>query len=209
MTTLDTQLPAAAARTPTTEHPGDGHRRRHSARGRSGSECSGRTPLSPNRFRVVVIVLAAVMAAGCTVSTGAERGRQERVTATEAAKNGTAELRTDLGPLRDRFPILGEHAAARWMSGTRGDSDIPGPSTYWIDAVITLPPPETDKLMSAYSPTVTGLTPTVVDGMREHLPAGPFLTGEAFDAAFRHDRWSAAAYLHTQTNTLVLVATGT
>lgn len=206
MTTLDTHLPTTAPRMPVAGDPGHGY---GSVRGGSRPERSGRTPLSSSRSCAVVVALTAATAAGCAVSTDVERGRQERVTATGATKKGTAELRTDLRPLLDRFPILDDPIEARWMSGRYGNRNIPGPSTYRIDAVITLPQPKVDELMSVYSPTAADETPTVVDGMREHLPAGPFLTSEAFHTAFRHDHWYASAYLHPQTNTLVLVATGT
>jgi aryl-alcohol dehydrogenase-like predicted oxidoreductase len=56
------------------------------------------------------------------------------------------------------------------MSGTYGNSRNPGPSTYWIDAVITLDDDQIDDLTASYSPESTAQTPSVVDGMKEHLP---------------------------------------
>ncbi|QFZ23294.1 hypothetical protein [Saccharothrix syringae] len=125
-----------------------------------------------------------------------------------AAKSGTGELRTDLDPLLTRFPALDGTTGARWMSGTRGRADVPGPSTYWIDAVVELPAARVEELVSAHSPTDEGRSPDVVDGMRDHLPAGPFLTGAALDAAFHRGSWSASAHLARGTGRLVLVATG-
>ncbi|MGH3924653.1 MAG: hypothetical protein ACRDTT_17630, partial [Pseudonocardiaceae bacterium] len=57
---------------------------------------------------------------------------------TEAQKSGSGELRTDEEPLTKRFSVLEAPLEVRWMSGTYGSSRNPGPSTYWIDAVITL-----------------------------------------------------------------------
>jgi hypothetical protein len=126
-----------------------------------------------------------------------------------AAKSGTGELRTDLDPLVTRFPVLGAPAGARWMSGTFGRSDVPGPSTYWIDAVVALPRAEVERVESAYAPADEGRTPDVAEGMRAELPGGPFLTGDALDAAFDHERWHASAFLDPESGELVLVATGT
>lgn len=95
------------------------------------------------------------------------------------------------------------------MSGTYGDPRNPGPSTYWIDAVITLNYDHINDLTAAYSPAPTSETPSVVGGMKEHLPPGPFRTSAALNAAFKEGRWWARAYLDPQANKLVLIATGT
>ena len=128
---------------------------------------------------------------------------------TEAQKSGSGELRTDEEPLTKRFSVLEAPFEAQWMSGTYGDSRNPGPSTYWIDAVITLDEDHIDDLTTAYSPASTDQAPSIVDGMKEYLPPGPFQTSDALNAAFKEGRWWARAYLDPQSNTLVLVATGT
>ncbi|MCE6999429.1 hypothetical protein LZG04_32155 [Saccharothrix sp. S26] len=126
-----------------------------------------------------------------------------------AAKAGTGELRTDLDPLLRRFPVLGAPSGARWMSGTFGRADVPGPSTYWIDAVVALPSAEVERVRSAYAPVDEGRTPDVVEGLRGELPGGPFLTGDALDAAFDQERWHAVAFLDVKSGELVVIATGT
>ncbi|HYZ08753.1 MAG TPA: hypothetical protein VE709_09295 [Pseudonocardiaceae bacterium] len=128
---------------------------------------------------------------------------------TEAEKSGSGELRTDKEPLTKRFSVLKTPLEVRWMSGTYGNERNPGPSTYWIDAVITLDGNEINDLTASYSLTPTGQTPSVVDGMKEHLPPGPFQTSDTLNAAFKEGRWWARAYLDPQSNKLVLVATGT
>lgn len=169
----------------------------------------GGVSTTPRRW---VVVVAAVFTAAVVVLVGVVGYRLltngEAMETTSAAKSGTGELRTDLDPLVKRFPVLGEPAKARWMSGTYGRSDVPGPSTYWIDAVVSLAPEKVEQLRSAYSPVSEGKTPDVADGMREQVPAGPFLTGESLNAAFDHERWYASAYLDPKTGELVLVATG-
>lgn len=144
----------------------------------------------------VVALVAAVVLVGC-------EGQAE-----PAAKSGTGELRTDLQPLVTRFPVVQAANGARWMSGTFGRADVPGPSTYWIDAVVTLPSAEVERVVSGYAPTDEGRTPDVVEGMRAELPVGPFLTGDALDAAFVGEGWHASVYLAPKSGELVVVATG-
>ncbi|MGH3975418.1 MAG: hypothetical protein ACRDS9_19120 [Pseudonocardiaceae bacterium] len=158
--------------------------------------------------RVTVSVVAAlyvIITASCHAPAENEGGS----VSTETQKAGTGELRTDEEPLMKRFSVLEAPREVRWMSGTYGDSRNPGPSTYWIDAVITLDDDQIDELTTAYSPASTSQTPSVVDGMKEHLPPGPFQTSDALNTAFKEGRWWARAYLDPQSNKLVLVATGT
>lgn len=158
--------------------------------------------------RVIVSIVAALcvsITASCQAPVENEGGR----VSTEAQKSGSDELRTDEEPLTKRFPVLEAPFEVQWMSGTYGDSRNPGPSTYWIDAVITLDDSQIDDLTAAYSPASTGQSPSVVAGMKEHLPPGPFQTSDTLNAAFKEGSWWARAYLNQQSNKLVLVATGT
>lgn len=129
--------------------------------------------------------------------------------AAKADKRGDGTLRTDTAPLTSRFSVLGEPAEVRWMAGTYGDPRVPGPSTYWIDAVVTLGADQVNALVAEHSPEPTRETPEVVDALVEHLPAGPFHTSEALDAAFQEGRWWARVYLDPHARMVVLVATGT
>jgi hypothetical protein len=128
---------------------------------------------------------------------------------TPARKTGSGELRTDTEPLTKRFSALGGLRDVQWMSGVYGDPDNPGPSTYWIDAVITLDSDQQEELETDFAPEPTDDTPSVVAGMRPLLPPGPYRSSDQLDAAFKEDRWWASAYLDPQAGKLVLVATGT
>lgn len=148
-------------------------------------------------FRWTIAVLV-VLLAGCS---GGPAGVAE--------KSGTGELRTDVEPLTKRFPGLDGPEQVRWMSGTFGSDRAPGPSTYWIDAVITLSQNKVDELKAAHAPEPVGATPDVVEGLRAELPEGTFLTGERLDKAFTRDTWLTKAYLSPDERKLVLVAMGT
>ena len=123
-------------------------------------------------------------------------------------KSGTGEVRSDLAPLTDRFDALGDPVAATWASGTLGDDRVPGPSTYWIDAVVELEPAQAAALVEQYAPTPTQDLPQVVTDLDTSLPAGDLLAGDALDAAFTQDGFRADAYLDAAAGVLVLVAVG-
>lgn len=95
------------------------------------------------------------------------------------------------------------------MSGTLGaQSDsrvtLPGPSVYWIEAIIELEPATTDTLRLKYAPTATGETPNLNGGLGAEVPAGTFLTSPAMDTALSNNDWRSTAYLHSSSNTLVM-----
>jgi hypothetical protein len=123
-----------------------------------------------------------------------------------AQKNGTGELRSDLPPLLKRFPLLGRPDGVQWMSGTMGDPRVPGPSTYWIDAVVQLQPEHAAWLRRQYAVQPGGDRPDVVDGLRALLPAGPWSRSAALDAALSQQGFGGKAYLSG--DRLVLVAMG-
>jgi hypothetical protein len=81
-----------------------------------------------------------------------------------AQKTGTAQIRHDLEPLIKRFPGLGAPVSATWMSGTFGDPRVPGPSTYWIDAVVQLRPEQATDLRAQFAVRDAGSRPDIADG---------------------------------------------
>lgn len=131
-----------------------------------------------------------------------------RVSEDAAEKSGTGETRTDLEPLTKRFSALGDPVAATWMSGTMGSSDVPGPSTYWIDAVVEVTPAQADELRRDYAPKSTDAAPDVIAGLRDSLPDEPLLTSAELNGAFTEGRFGATAYLAPASHCVVLVALG-
>lgn len=120
-------------------------------------------------------------------------------------KRGADEIRTDTNPLTSRFSALGTPVSVAWMSGTVGDA--PGPSTYWIDAVVEL-----DESVAAalreQAPATTDLAPGVVEPLLDRLPDGPLLRSPALDQAFRESGFWSEAYLAQDEPVLVLVSLG-
>ena len=159
------------------------------------------------------VTVPVMAAAGCTTAPAPTNDRTNdrtndstRSTVSTATKTGTGDVRTDLEPLTKRFSALGQPVSATWMSGTLG-GEAPGPSTYWIDAVVELTPDAATALRST-SPTPTAETPDVEDGVRSEMPSGQLLRSEALDARFAQGSFRAKAYLAADSDVVVLVALG-
>ncbi len=127
--------------------------------------------------------------------------------ATVAEKNGSGELRTDLEPLTSRFPNLTSTEAAHWMSGTFGDGSVPGPSTYWIDAVVTLPASEHAALAELGALAPGSLPDDFVSELTESVPAGELRTSPELEEAFSPDEFWSDVLLVDDGATLVLSTT--
>jgi len=123
-------------------------------------------------------------------------------------KAGTGEVRHDLEPLASRIPALSGVADATWLSGTLGDASAPGPSLYWIDAVVTLPEGVADGLRESLALTSATAEPAVVDALEPQLPTGGLLEGAALDDAFSAGKWQSTAFLEADGDRLVLVMVG-
>jgi hypothetical protein len=125
-----------------------------------------------------------------------------------AEKTGTGQLREDLEPLRKRFPLLGQPVRATWFSGTTGSERVPGPTTYWIDAVLRLPAGQAASLGQQYGlkAAAGAERPEVVPALLEFLPKPPWRTSAALDEALSTQGFVVHAYVSG--DDLVLVALG-
>ncbi|MCP3811861.1 hypothetical protein NLX62_05895, partial [Mycobacteriaceae bacterium Msp059] len=108
--------------------------------------------------RPVTTPILAISAIAVTASVslgGCGGGEASRHATTELALE-TSQIRHDLEPLDKRFPAIGNPNAATWISGTVGAQTgsrvtVPGPSVYWIEAIIKLEPTTADTLRSNYA----------------------------------------------------------
>ncbi|MFC7403868.1 hypothetical protein [Georgenia alba] len=150
----------------------------------------------------MALALSTVLLAGCW-------GEDIVVGTTDEGveKRGEAEVRSDLEPLTDRFPALGSPVGAEWMSGTLGGGRAPGPSTYWIDGVVHLEDDVADDLRTLATEQATA-APTVADDLRDRLPDGPLLRGDALDETISAGGFAVEAYLDEDEPLLVIVAVG-
>ncbi|QRY46484.1 hypothetical protein JVX93_06435 [Mycolicibacterium boenickei] len=162
---------------------------------------------SPRPAHPLVRAIGSAVVLAASVSIGACHSGDE-IARMETSMHDNP-IRRDFQPLTERFPEIGTPLSATWMSGTVGaQSDsrvtVPGPSVYWIEAIIELEPATTDTLRSKYAPTPAGEAPNLDDGLRAEVPAGTFLTSPALDTALSNNDWRSTAYLHSSSNTLVM-----
>ncbi|MBL7492283.1 hypothetical protein I6A60_13970 [Frankia sp. AgB1.9] len=173
---------------------------------------------APWRVILTGVVLTGAVAAGCLTACAAPSSpsstpldsRREGTTMLPTARRNPADgpIRSDLDPLLRRFPALGRPTAAHWESGTYGDDRVPGPSTYWIDAVVALDPDTAATLRKA-----PGLAPATLPALSPQLvgqvPTGAsWLTSQGLRQTLAKGSWSCEAFLSATTDVLVLRCTG-
>lgn len=129
-----------------------------------------------------------------------------------ATKNVDGGLRSDPDPLVSRFPAIGTPRSVSWASGTTGDPRAPGPSTYWIDAVLEMAPEQAATMRAATGSTSgslpAGSVPELVPIVAAGLPDGEWLTSPALDELLAIDGWEVHGYLAADTDTLVISGIG-
>lgn len=158
------------------------------------------------RAALVALCFAAAAIAGCS-DPGAPAPSGTGA-AQHAPKSGDGVERHDVEPLTTRIPALSGIQEATWFSGTLGGDDVPGPSLYWIDAVVTLSAGEADELRQTLDLATASSAPDVVPELWEHLPVGDLLAGARLDELFSAGGWRTTAYLSATGDELVLVIVG-
>ena len=154
-------------------------------------------------MRSLGLLLTALLTALLTLTACGSGSEPERPTEPTKSvdERGT---RSDLDPLTSRFPDLGDPVSATWQSGTLGDDrTAPGPSTYWIDAVITVDPEVADSLRSQPS-SDSGRDMDLVDAVADEVGDGDFdpvvLGGP--------DMWQVDAWVAADRDVVVVSARG-
>ncbi|MCM6777596.1 hypothetical protein NDR87_29950 [Nocardia sp. CDC159] len=118
-------------------------------------------------------------------------------------------VRHDPEPLMKNFPLIGRPVAVSWVTWDNSSGRAPGPSTYWLDAIVELEPETAAALRSRYTPTEPADPPALHDALRSAVPSGPYLSGAEFDAVLGgSEQWdgSATGYLHRDRPILVFQA---
>ncbi|WP_159498775.1 hypothetical protein [Microbacterium sp. 18062] len=139
---------------------------------------------------VVVALLAVLCAAGCSAETS-------------STKNVSGDLRTDLETVVSRFPVLAGASSIDWVAGTLGIREAPGPSLYWIDAVVTLDDDHLERLVAG-SDLEPGDAPEVHELIAEDLPAGPYLRSSKLDSTFSTGEYRSTVAIDQDAGVLVL-----
>lgn len=158
-----------------------------------------------SRRTVVRIVTVAAVAASATLLTGCPAGEDP---APAATKRIDGALRTDPAPVLRRLPGLPTPQAVTWASGVFGDLRNPGPSTYWIDAIVTLREADAARLR-ALATQPKQPPADLAEPIAPLVPAGALRGSDELDAALAPATgWGAQAYLVDRTPTLLVTAVG-
>lgn len=158
---------------------------------------------------LVAACLALTGLAGCGSSpqAPAQTLRQNGSTmSSQTAQRGTpGPVRTDPDPLTSRFPALGVPRSVTWHSGTLGDA--PGPTSYWLDAVVELAPDAATTLRAAgdLQPVAA---PELDAALASAVPAGTWRGGRSLDKVATGGGFSGTAFLADDAAVLVLRVRG-
>lgn len=115
------------------------------------------------------------------------------------------EMRTDIEPLVGRVPSLGSDFTAQWFSNTTFDQRAPGPSTYWINALVT-PAEGVEDLIDGepLSPS----TPDVREQLVEILPECDWQSSTVIDRAWGPLDWDTNVWFCQERDQLVITMVG-
>lgn len=154
------------------------------------------------RLLMTIVAILALVLTGCSGPGGGDTGRSADKQVDERG------MRTDLEPLTSRFPVLGDPVSAQWQSGTLGDADVPGPTSYWIDGVVSLSPEVADRLRDEHEPVAGGQSPDVVEAVADVIPKGALTRSDSLDGALSQGEWAVHGWLVEGQDVLVLEAKG-
>ncbi|MCX5343875.1 hypothetical protein [Streptomyces atratus] len=119
--------------------------------------------------RASALLLAATVVTGCAVRPAAD---------VKAEASKTPEIHTDTEPLAKRLPKLGRIVSAHWQQKAPGaDSRVPGPTDYYISALMKLDPGSVAVLTASaqMQPAVVGAEPegiSIPAELADFAPAG-------------------------------------
>jgi hypothetical protein len=153
---------------------------------------------------VATAVLGAVLVAGCGTG-GSARSEPAELTRPlpDRSRGDRGEVRHDLKPLTKRFG-LGEPRGATWQGGVLADR-APGPSSYWIEAVVQLAPGAGAELAGRTGATPTD-PPVVPEELRPALSDGPWVTSPALRSSpIMGGGFTGNAFLDVDDDVLVLL----
>ena len=106
-----------------------------------------------------------------------------------------AQPRTDVEPITKRWPQLGGIQQAHWVGGTLTSDGSPGPSSYFIEAVVILAPADLARLTSQHHFSPAPTRPDPPASLRPHLREGNWLSDAEVDQAFSPPNWVSHIYV--------------
>jgi hypothetical protein len=120
-----------------------------------------------------------------------------------------AEVRTDRQPIADRFPRLGSFVDAHWVGGRLGDDRVPGPSTYFIEAVVTLSPDDVARLTGEYDFAPAPAAPQAPQSLNPFVEGGgPWSTSSELESGFGPADWVSEVFVRLDEGVAYVSARG-
>ncbi|QNE35470.1 hypothetical protein [Leifsonia shinshuensis] len=162
------------------------------------------TGFSGHRLLGAPGLILALLLSACTAQPSGDANERGGHTVQSARKSGTGKVQHTLEPVTTRFPQLVTAESASWMSGTLGDSRAPGPSTYWIDAIVELSEAEHAEILRAVSATENPLPEDFSPVLRDAIPSGPLLTSSELNERFSDGQFVSKVYLVADGRSLIL-----
>jgi hypothetical protein len=121
----------------------------------------------------------------------------------------TAEVRTDRNPIADRFPRLGSFVDTHWVGGRVGDDRAPGPSTYFIEAVVTVSPEDVARLGSKYGFNPAPAAPQPPASLVPFVEgSGPWSTSTELEEGFGPSDWVSDVFIRLDDGVAYVSARG-
>lgn len=120
-----------------------------------------------------------------------------------------AEVRTDREPITNRFPLLGDFTDAHWVGGRLGDDRAPGPSTYFIEAVVRLAPADLARLSGQFDLAPAAADPQPPQSLIPFLSdAGRWSTSSELEQGFGPPDWVSQVFVQLDGGVVYVSARG-
>lgn len=148
----------------------------------------------PLALAAFIAAVWAVGATGCTTSQGG----------TDVTSD-PGEMRTDVDPIASRVPQLGDDFTVQWFGGTTGDDRAPGPSTYWVDALVA---PSTGVADLVGDIALSPGTPVVGDDLAALVPDCAWERSDEIDESWGPTGWETHVWLCLEHEQVVLTLLG-
>ena len=168
----------------------------------------------PQRIRRLAagfaVTALALVGAGCTPGDPVDRAPKTETSTLPLAKVVTAGPSRDIEAVAIRFPLLADGNVDGWVAGTLGSAPgaserVPGPTTYWFDAVVDVGPDRVTAWADEYHAVPVSAPDSVAADLRDVIPAGDFVGGPHVDDAFSSSEWQATVYLSPSTGRVVVL----
>lgn len=150
----------------------------------------GRGPITRRQVLAAAVtglyLVAVGFVAGCGGTSDQEKQR-ERIE--------EAQPRTDVDPITKRWPQLGGIQEAHWVGGTLTDDGAPGPSSYFVEAVVVLAPADVARLTSQHHFAPAPTRPDPPASLKPYVREGNWLSDGEVDQAFTPPQWVSQIYV--------------